>query len=181
MKAPSDPDPSVDPPPEAPLVAAEPGEIVLRAESVDAESAIDYETPVERTGWRSSILAWIVLGSIGGLFFVAVILPRVSTRGRTVNSRLKTEIAYLETALDAFEIDNGRYPTTAEGLQALITPPANTRAWNGPYIKSVPTDPWGTPYVYQFPGKHNPANFDLSSYGPDRNPGRDDIHNWSGP
>jgi general secretion pathway protein G len=94
----------------------------------------------------------------------------------TARSDLKS-IAML--ALDAFQIDNGRYPTTEEGLRALLTPPANCPNWKGPYVKRWPLDPWGNIYIYRYPGQHHPTSFDLSSLGPDGKPGTaDDITNW---
>jgi general secretion pathway protein G len=86
----------------------------------------------------------------------------------------------LSAALDAFEIDNGRYPSTEEGLDALTTKPAaNLTAWRGPYLKRLPKDPWGNPYVYRYPGEHNKNGVDLSSNGPDGRPDTaDDVTNW---
>ena len=91
------------------------------------------------------------------------------------------EIAYLEVALDAFEVDCGRYPSTAEGLQALLEEPANVKGWHGAYLKrGVPKDPWGNPYVYREPGRHNTTGYDLHSFGADgQEGGGDDIDNWS--
>jgi general secretion pathway protein G len=92
----------------------------------------------------------------------------------------KTDIALVETALDMFEVDSGRYPTAAEGLGALVKAPAGLRNWKGPYVKrAVPADPWDREYVYRFPGKHNSNGYDLFSFGPDgREGGGDDVGNW---
>ncbi len=90
----------------------------------------------------------------------------------------------LEVPLTSYRIAMGGYPTTEEGLQALVTaPPANAERWRGPYIKSdggkLPIDPWGTPYFYRYPGTHNTALYDVWSAGPDRKEGTaDDIGNW---
>ncbi len=84
--------------------------------------------------------------------------------------------------LDAFEVDTGRYPTTEEGLRALIEAPAGVNGWHGPYLKrnTVQNDPWGRPYVYVCPGSHNTNGYDLHSFGPDGQDGtEDDIDNWS--
>jgi general secretion pathway protein G len=83
--------------------------------------------------------------------------------------------------LDVFEIDTGRYPTSDEGLNALLSQPAGVREWHGPYIeRGMPKDPWGNPYVYRSPGQHNTASYDLYSFGPDgAEGGGDDIDNWS--
>jgi general secretion pathway protein G len=90
------------------------------------------------------------------------------------------QISALRTALAAFEIDNGRYPTTAEGLRVLIQKPGGAPAWHGPYIKLAnPTamnDPWGHAYHYQFPGERNKREYDLISDGPDGKSGTaDDV------
>ena len=93
----------------------------------------------------------------------------------------KSNIASLQTALDAFEVDVGRYPTAAEGLQALVVRPQSVKDqdWRGPYLTKVPKDPWGNLYVYRFPGKHNQNGFDLYSFGPDgKEGGGDDVTNW---
>ncbi|MGQ9523391.1 MAG: type II secretion system major pseudopilin GspG [Armatimonadota bacterium] len=116
----------------------------------------------------------------------AVVIPRVI--GRTEDARrakARSDIAALETALDAYKLDNGSYPTTEQGLQALVEPP-NTdpvpKNWSGPYLKKgVPKDPWGNDYVYVCPGEHNP-DFDIASYGKDGQPGGEgedaDIVSW---
>jgi general secretion pathway protein G len=93
-----------------------------------------------------------------------------------------TDIANLATCLQMFEVDCGRYPTTAEGLGALLAQPANATGWKGPYLagSALPKDPWGNPYMYVCPGKHNPDGLDLCSFGPDgKEGGGDDIDNWS--
>jgi general secretion pathway protein G len=92
----------------------------------------------------------------------------------------KTDISQLQTALDMFEIDAGRFPTAAEGLGALTKRPAGLGNWKGPYIKrAAPADPWNRQYVYRFPGKHNPTGYDLFSVGPDGREGSgDDVGNW---
>ncbi len=90
----------------------------------------------------------------------------------------------LEVPLTSYKLAMGGYPTTEEGLQALITAPnTNPERWRGPYIKTdgnkVPVDPWGTTYFYRYPGSHNTDRYDLWSAGPDRKDGTaDDIGNW---
>ena len=116
----------------------------------------------------------------------ALVIPRFS--GRTEQAReaaAKTQINSLfGLALDAYEADNGFYPTTEQGLEALRVEPTTDpapRDWKGPYLKSdVPVDPWQKPYVYSCPGTHNPTGYDLYSFGPDGLDGTDDdITNWS--
>ena len=85
----------------------------------------------------------------------------------------KAQIAGLDKALDTFRLDMGRYPTTEEGLDALITRPANGALWNGPYLKKgIPPDPWGNPYHYASPGSR--GDVDIISYGRDGLPGGTD-------
>ena len=90
----------------------------------------------------------------------------------------------LKTSLVRYRIDLGDYPSTAEGIQALLTAPAGkTERWRGPYIDApgnrLPVDPWGEPYQYRFPGTKNPGSYDLYSKGPDKVDGtEDDLGNW---
>jgi type II secretion system protein G len=91
----------------------------------------------------------------------------------------RNNLASFDVALDAFEIDNARYPTTAEGLLALVQKPAGLASWHGPYVRKLVNDPWDHPYVYKSPGVHNPTGFDLSSNGPDGRESADDINNWT--
>lgn len=94
----------------------------------------------------------------------------------------KAQVDALAKALDQYRLENGRYPTTQEGLPALVTKPVSAERWNGPYLrKALPADPWGQPYRYQSPGARNP-DFDVFSLGPDRSVGGQgqnaDIGNW---
>jgi general secretion pathway protein G len=103
--------------------------------------------------------------------------------GQAKSTAATTDITRVGAALDAFEVDCGRYPTNDEGLDALVTAPRGMANWHGPYIKKkgVPTDPWGRAFIYRCPGEHNPSGYDLLSLGPDgREGGGDDIDNWSG-
>jgi general secretion pathway protein G len=79
----------------------------------------------------------------------------------------KIQMQSFASALDLFNLDAGRYPSSAEGLAALVRGAPGLAAWNGPYLKggAVPNDPWGNPYVYRAPGEHNP--FDIISLGSD--------------
>jgi general secretion pathway protein G len=87
----------------------------------------------------------------------------------------------VKVPLVTYRIHMGSYPSTEEGLQALITPPANRAdRWKGPYIenRTVPLDPWGNPYQYRYPGTKNTDKYDLWSWGPDGRESADDIGNW---
>ena len=92
------------------------------------------------------------------------------------------QIEMLGTALDTFRLDVGRYPTTSEGLEALVTPVTAVEDWNGPYMKKreIPLDPWKTPYRYESPGNY--GDYDLYSYGKDKAEGgtgeNRDIASW---
>ncbi len=100
-------------------------------------------------------------------------------------SKVKTaviQIQSLSSALDLYFLDVGRYPTTAQGLAALVQKPAAASAWNGPYLKNdaVPNDPWGHPYLYRSPSEHGP--YEIVSYGSDGQEGgvgvAADIKSW---
>lgn len=111
-----------------------------------------------------------------------VVVPKFT--GRSQQAKIvaaQTDIANLEMAIDLFEIECSRYPTTEEGIQALIQQPSDLTEWRGPYLKrGVPKDPWRNLYVYECPGRHNVTSYDLYSFGPDRQEGGgDDIDNWS--
>jgi general secretion pathway protein G len=90
----------------------------------------------------------------------------------------------LKLSFSRYSMDVGGFPTTAEGLAALVTAPANRGdSWKGPYLEApggkLPVDPWGEPYQYRFPGTRNKATYDLYSKGPDKTDGtEDDIGNW---
>ena len=105
--------------------------------------------------------------------------------GAAKSATAKSQIEMMGAALDAYRLDNARYPTTEQGLNALwekptIDPPPN---WRAPYLrKPVPLDPWGRAYVYLFPGQVNPQSYDLVSYGADGKPGGEgedaDVLSW---
>lgn len=124
------------------------------------------------------LLAMVIL-----VVLSAVIVPKFTNRSKQAkDTAAKTDIANLEVALDAFEIDTGRYPTNTEGIGALIRSPANVEDdWKGPYLKrGIPKDPWGKEYMYKQPGQYNEYGYDLHSYGPDGiNGTEDDIKNWT--
>jgi len=91
----------------------------------------------------------------------------------------------MKTTLFSYKMAMGDYPSTAEGLQALITAPSDKASrWGGPYLDpaKIPLDPWGEPYQYVYPGVHNKGGYDLFSKGPDKVAGNDDdIGNWDTP
>jgi len=90
----------------------------------------------------------------------------------------KATVATLDAAVDRFELDAGRFPTTAEGLNALVQPPPGVRKWNGPYLRRAPlADPWGKPYSYS----EARGVYRVTSAGPDGKPGTGDDIVASGP
>ena len=114
----------------------------------------------------------------------AVVVPKFTSRSEQARvTAAQTDISSIEIALDAFEIDTGRYPTGDENLESLVLEPGGLqeKAWRGPYLKrGIPKDPWGNEYLYEQPGRYNTNSYDLSSAGPDGQQGtEDDIVNWS--
>ena len=123
------------------------------------------------------LLVLVILAVLG-----VIVVPKFTNRSKQAKETAAiSTIANVEVALDAFEIDNGRYPTSSEGLDALLKQPVNADDWKGPYLKKdVPLDPWGNKYVYKQPGQYNEFGYDLYSYGPDGQQGSDDdVTNWS--
>ncbi len=122
------------------------------------------------------LLVLVILGILA-----AIVVPKFS--GRTEQAKLvaaQSQISTFGTALDSFEVDTGYYPKGKNGLYDLVQAPRDAQNWRGPYLKSqIPMDPWGRPYVYECPGKHNPSSYDLMSLGPDgRANSEDDVCNW---
>ena len=123
------------------------------------------------------MLVVIIIGALS-----AMIIPRLTGRSDQAKASVaKSDIdAHLATALKLYELDNGGFPTTSQGLMALRTQPSSNpipKNWNGPYIEKDPTDPWGRPYVYASPGDHRP-DYDLYSKGKNESSEDDDIVNW---
>jgi general secretion pathway protein G len=110
--------------------------------------------------------------------------PRVTKYLRKAKTETaKVQVEALSGAVDAFHLDLGRFPSSAEGLQALVASPADTTKWDGPYVKKRDslTDPWGQLYLYRIPGQHG-GDYDLYSLGADAKEGGEgddqDIGNW---
>ena len=128
------------------------------------------------------MLVIIIIGILA-----ATVIPKFA--GRSEQARFtaaKSDIeANLGVAVDLFEVDNGFYPSTEQGLAALLTKPTSSpvaQNWRGPYLKrpEIPKDPWGRSYQYHNPGTHNTSGYDLFSYGRDGvEGGGDDITNWA--
>ncbi|HEX8990028.1 MAG TPA: type II secretion system major pseudopilin GspG [Rhodocyclaceae bacterium] len=123
------------------------------------------------------LVVMVIIGLLAG--YVA---PRYFAQvGKSEVKIARAQIDAFEKALEAYRLDVGRYPTTEQGLAALMQQPAGVAKWQGPYLKkAVPPDPWGNAYLYKFPGEH--GEFDLLSYGRDGKAGGQgedaDIGNW---
>ena len=109
----------------------------------------------------------------------AIVVPKFTARSEQARqTAAQQDISSFETALDAFEVDNGHYPSSDEGLNALVTQPSDATNWHQ-YLKKVPNDPWNHPYVYRYPGQHNTSGYDVLSAGTDGQEGTaDDVTNW---
>ena len=123
----------------------------------------------------------LVVVTIIGLL-AALVGPRIWSRvtgGKQVAA--KAQIELFGTALDAFRLDIGRYPTSEEGLKALREKLSGEENWQGPYLsKEIPVDPWKNAYVYRCPGEH--GEYDIISYGADKTEGGEgeslDVVSW---
>jgi general secretion pathway protein G len=128
-----------------------------------------------------TLIELLVVMLILGLL-AALVGPKLFGKvGKSKIKAAKAQIALLEDALDTFRLDVGRYPTTEEGLQALVEQPSGVEKWDGPYLKKkVPKDPWGHDYVYKCPGEH--GDYDLYSLGADGQEGGEgenaDVTSW---
>jgi len=122
------------------------------------------------------MLVVIIIGAL-----VAMVMPRLSGRGEQARVAAATAdiMSNIATGLKLYELDNGEFPSTEEGLNALFVKPAGATAnWKGPYLEKKPVDPWGREYKYKYPGEHRTADYDLSSLGKDGAESEDDVKNW---
>ncbi len=132
-----------------------------------------------------SLIEIMVVVTIMGILALAVAVNVIDFVGDAKVNTAKTDISSIETALGLFKLQNGFYPSTEQGLEALVEKPTTGEIpskWKeGGYLKDLKNDPWGNPYVYLCPGVNGP--FDLESYGQDGEDGGDgddaDIENWS--
>lgn len=104
----------------------------------------------------------------------ALVIPKFTGRSQQArDTAAKTDLSRIASAIAAFEIEAGRFPTSEEGIGALITQPAGVTNWTQAFSR-MPMDPWGNPYQYRYPGQDNPTGFDLYSFGADGREGTDD-------
>lgn len=121
------------------------------------------------------MLVVIIIGALA-----AMVIPRLS--GRSEQARIaaaQVDVdANIATGLKLYELDNGYFPSSEEGLNALLVKPSSANNWNGPYIEKEPIDPWGREYQYKSPGNNRPQDYDLYSLGRDGQESDDDVKNW---
>ena len=117
-----------------------------------------------------TLLELLVVVAIIGLL-VGYVAPRYFSQvGKSEVTSVRAQIDGFEKALDTYRLDTGRFPTTEQGLNALVAKPADVAKWNGPYLrKAVPLDPWGNPYRYKSPAEK--GDYEILSYGKDGQPG----------
>lgn len=126
------------------------------------------------------LLVVVIIGTLA-----AMMIPRIS--GRSEQARIAAAKAdvnvNIPTALKLYELDNGFFPTTEQGLVGLLRKPSTQptpQNWNGPYLEKNPIDPWGRPYQYASPGTNRPHDYDLHSAGKSASAEKmdDDVTNW---
>lgn len=137
------------------------------------------------SGWLRqcgfTLLELLVVVAIIGLLAGYVGPKYFGQLGKAEVKAARAQIDAMEKALDQYRLDVGRYPTSEQGLNALVVQPAGVTKWAGPYLKKgLPVDPWNKPYLYKSPGEH--GEVDVFSYGRDGTPGGSgedaDITNW---
>jgi general secretion pathway protein G len=123
-----------------------------------------------------TLIEMLVVVTIIALF-AALVAPRLLNRSDAARvTAARAQINSFMTALGAYKLDTGLFPTTEQGLQALRTKPANLNNWQGPYLpQEIPTDPWQRPYLYKFPSEHGDEP-EIISLGADGQPGGDGIN-----
>ncbi len=142
---------------------------------IEIKNNIVREPKLSRAFTLTELMLVVVIIGI----LAALVIPKIA--GNSERARQTAATADInggiKSALGQYEIDNGFYP---KSLQDLLVQPSNAKNWHGPYLDKLPVDPWGNPYIYYFPGKHNQNGYDLLSVGPDGKEGTDDdIVNWT--
>ena len=133
------------------------------------------------TGGFTLMELLVVLAILGLL--TSLVGPRVLNQlGGAKTKTAAIQIKDLEQSLEMYKLDVGRFPSSSEGLEALVSKPASAAGWNGPYLKSdVPLDPWKREYLYKSPGER--SEVDIFSYGQNGTPGGEgedqDVGNWN--
>ncbi|MCK5215618.1 MAG: type II secretion system major pseudopilin GspG [Candidatus Omnitrophica bacterium] len=140
------------------------------------------DKPKRRYGQKGFTLVEILLVVVIIGALAMMVVPRLTGRSEQAKKAIaKSDIeAHLATALKLYELDNGNFPTTSQGLDALTSEPMTSPTatnWNGPYVEKKPVDPWSNPYIYKSPGDRR-LDYDLYSEGKDPNTEEDNIVNW---
>ncbi len=143
-------------------------------------STISHQSSIRRGFTLIELMIVVVI--LGML--ATMIMPRILDRPEQARRvKAAADIRSIQSTLALFKTDTGRFPTTSEGLQALVTNPGNVKNYNASgYLDSLPSDPWGNPYVYICPGLHG-KDYDLESFGKDGEDGGTgddaDIESWN--
>ncbi len=126
-----------------------------------------------------TLIELLVVIAILGLLVYMVAPAALRQLGSSKQKIAQQSIERLVGILDIYKLDNGSYPSTDQGLQALVVKPGDAADWNGPYIKStkMPEDPWGHPYFYRNPSDRPGHDFDLCSQGPNGQGGQANLSN----
>lgn len=132
------------------------------------KASVKSKTPSTGFTLLELLVVLVIVGLLAG-----IVGPRLfGNVSKSEITTAKAQIDVLGKALDQFRLDVGRYPSSQEGLAALMRAAPGDARWHGPYLrKELPLDPWGMPYQYKFPGSRQPDDFDLYSLGPDKAPG----------
>ncbi len=116
----------------------------------------------------------IIIAALAGM-----VLPKIWPVSTEAKKKIaQGDISNITLALQLYRLNNDCYPSSQEGLSALMSKPASARSWSGPYLEKKAVDPWGKSYQYKFPGTRNVGGFDLWSNGPDEQSVEDDVGNW---
>ncbi len=130
-----------------------------------------------------TLLEIMVVVVIMGMLSAIVATNVMGSKEEASIQKAQMDIKTLDEALDMYKLDNNKYPTSDQGLDALVNKPTSSpepkNYRSGGYIKELPQDPWGNDYMYLRPGTHNSSRYDIYSFGPDGEPDTDDdIGNW---
>ena len=144
------------------------------------------QTQKTTSAQKKSRKGFTLLEIVIAIALLAIIVGAVVTNVEGIFSSGQESVARMfvedtvKTPLMQYRINMGSYPSTEEGLAALVNAPEQRRErWKGPYVSKLPEDPWGNPYKYRYPGVKNPSSYDVWSTGPDKQDGTDDdIGNW---